>query len=78
MRVPDLGKVRLVISYDNAELEGTSAALVTNRIDWSAKKVIESYLQRWPIETFYQDSKGHLGLDEYRMRGAEAIKKQAL
>ncbi len=75
VRIPDLGRVRLVISYDNAELEGTYAALVTNRTDWSAKKVIESYLQRWPIETFYQDSKGQLGLDEYRMRAAEAIKK---
>ncbi len=34
-----------------------------------------AYLQRWPIETFYQDSKGHLGLDAYRMRTSEAIKK---
>ncbi len=34
-----------------------------------------SYLQRWPIETFYQDSKGHLGLDKYRIRSAEAIQK---
>jgi hypothetical protein len=31
-------------------------------------------LQRWPIETFY-DGKTHLGLDEYRMRNAEAIGK---
>lgn len=75
VRIPDLGKVRLVISYNNAKLEGTYAVLVSNRTDWSAKKVIKSYLQRWPIETFYQDSKGHLGLDEYRMRGAEAAKK---
>lgn len=75
VRIPDLGKVRIVISYDNAELKGTYAVLITNRTDWSAKKIIETYLQRWPIETFYQDSKGHLGLDEYRMRAAEAIKK---
>ena len=27
------------------------------------------------METFYQDGKGHLGLDEYRMRNAEAIQK---
>jgi hypothetical protein len=27
------------------------------------------------METFYQDSKGHLGLDAYRMRSAEAIGK---
>lgn len=75
LRVPGLGKVRLVISFDNAELTGTYAVLVSNRTDWSAKKILETYVKRWPIETFYQDSKGHLGLDEYRMRRAEAIKK---
>jgi len=75
LRVPGLGKVRLVISFEKADLTGTSAVLVSNRTDWSAKKILETYLKRWPIETFYQDSKGHLGLDEYRMRTAEALKK---
>jgi len=75
LRVPGLGKVRIVISFGNAELTGTYAVLVSNRTDWSAKKILETYVQRWPIETFYQDSKGHLGLDEYRMRTAAAIKK---
>lgn len=75
LRVPGLGKVRLVISFGTAELTGTSAVLVSNRTDWSAKKILETYVQRWPIETFYQDSQGHLGLDEYRMRTAAAIKK---
>src|SRR6266487_4267134 len=49
--------------------------LVTNRVDWGAQRIIALYLQRWPIETFYQDGKGHLGLDTYRMRSAEAIGK---
>jgi SRSO17 transposase len=75
LRVPGLGKVRIVISFGNAELTGTYAVLVSNRTDWAAKKILETYVQRWPIETFYQDSKGHLGLDEYRMRTAAAIKK---
>ena len=75
LRVPGLGKVRIVISFGTAELTGTYAVLVSNRTDWAAKKILETYLQRWPIETFYQDSKGHLGLDEYRMRTAAAIKK---
>jgi hypothetical protein len=64
LRVPGLGKVRLVLSFATAELTGTYAVLVSNRTDWSAKKILETYVQRWPIETFYQDSKGHLGLDE--------------
>ena len=64
-----------MISFDNAELKGSYAVLVTNRLDWSAQQIISTYLQRWPIETFYQDGKGHLGLDEYRMRNAEAFGK---
>src|SRR5262249_41322767 len=75
VRLPGLGKVRLVVSFDNAELTGTSAVLVTNRVDWSAPRLLTLYVQRWPIETFYQDGKTHWGLDAYRMRNAEAIGK---
>ena len=64
LRVPGLGQGRIVISFETEDLTGTYAVLVSNRTDWSAKKILETYLQRWPIETFYQDSKGHLGLDE--------------
>jgi SRSO17 transposase len=72
-RIPGLGKVRLVISFETADLTGTYAVLVTNRTDWSAQQVLFKYLQRWPIETFYRDGKQHLGLDEYRVRTFEAI-----
>ena len=75
VRIPDLGKVRIVISFENADLTGTYVTLVTNRVDWNATDIVRVYLQRWPIETFYQDSKQLLGLDEYRMRSAEAIRK---
>jgi SRSO17 transposase len=75
VRIPSLGKVRLVISFENDQLNGTYAVLVSNRLDWSAKQIIATYLERWPIETFYQDSKGHLGLGDYRMRSAKAIGK---
>jgi hypothetical protein len=75
VRLPGLGKVRLVVSFTSAELTGTYVVLVTNRVDWSAQRIIALYLQRWPIETFYQDGKTYLGLDEYRMRSAEAMKR---
>src|SRR6266446_1547748 len=75
VRLPGLGKVRLVISFKNAELTGTYAVLVSNRVDWDAQRIRTLYVQRWPIETLYQDSQGHLGLDTYRMRNAEAIGK---
>jgi len=75
VRAPSLGKARIVISYEKADLSGTYVTLVTNRLDWNAQKIIATYLLRWPIETFYQDGKEHLGLDEYRMRDAKAIGK---
>jgi hypothetical protein len=75
VRLPSLGKVRLVISFSTAEVTGTYVVLVSNRVDWSAHKIIATYLLRWPVETFYQDGKSYLGLNEYRMRSAEAIGK---
>ena len=75
VRITTLGRVRLVISYASAERTGSAAILVTNRLDWSVQQILTTYLQRWPTETFYQDGKGHLGLDAYRMRSAEAIGK---
>jgi DDE superfamily endonuclease len=75
VRIPGLGKVRIVVSFEHEALTGRSVLLVTNRLDWSAAKIIRLYSQRWPTETFYQDSKGYLGFNEYRMRSAEAIGK---
>jgi hypothetical protein len=75
VRIPGLGKVRLVVSFEQEALIGRSVVLVTNRVDWTAAKIISLYSQRWPTETFYQDGKGHLGFNEYRMRSAEAIGK---
>jgi len=75
VRVPSLGKVRLVISFQHADLSGSYVVLVTNQREWSAHRIIATYLLRWPVETFYQDGKGHLGLNTYRMRSTEAIAK---
>jgi Transposase DDE domain len=75
VRIPGLGKVRIVVSFEHESLTGRSVVLVTNRLDWSAAKILSLYSQRWPTETFYQDSKGYLGFNEYRMRSAEAIGK---
>jgi hypothetical protein len=38
--------------------------------------MIATYLLRWPIETFYQDGKEHLGFDEYHMRDAKATLRE--
>jgi len=43
VRLPGLGKVRLVLSFANAALTGTAAVLVSNRGDWSAQRILALY-----------------------------------
>jgi hypothetical protein len=62
-----------VVSVDTEQLTGRSVVLVTNRVDWSAAKIIGLYGQRWPTDTCDQDSKGPLGVSASRMRSIEAI-----
>jgi hypothetical protein len=50
VRLPGLGKVRLGRSCAQAALTGTAAIVVTNRVEWSAQRLIALYWQRWPIE----------------------------
>jgi hypothetical protein len=58
VRIPGLGKVRMVVSFEQESVTGRSVVLVTNRVDWSAAKIMGLYLQRWLTETFDQDSQG--------------------
>jgi len=75
VRIPGLGKVRIVVSFAHEPWTGRPVVLVSNRVDWTAAKIIGLYLHRWPTETFDQDSKGPLGFHAYRMRSTEAMGK---
>ncbi|MDA8054206.1 MAG: hypothetical protein M0Z77_00970 [Thermoplasmatales archaeon] len=56
------GRIRVIIS------EGVNGRryYVTNRGDWKAKSILESYLRRWDIEILHrelkQDGLGHIFL----------------
>ena len=55
-----------------AEPQGTSPP---RQLELTPPGAAEFVICDHTIETFYQDGKMHLGLDEYRMRNAEAIGK---
>jgi hypothetical protein len=63
VRLPGLGTVRLVVSCKHAAVTGTSAVLGRTRGDGQTPRITPLYGQRWPLGTFFQDRKGHLGLD---------------
>jgi hypothetical protein len=73
VRIPGLGQVRIVVSFEHESLTGRSVVLGTNRVDWSAATIISLSLHRWPPDTFDQDRKGPLGCNEYRRRSTDAM-----
>lgn len=69
-------RVRIVASYDGQiELTKTPNCYVTNRKEWEPKRILTSYCDRWPTETFNQDAKAHLGFEDYQLHRLRAIRR---
>lgn len=68
------GKVRLVFTKAQDKPNNPFTILVTNRTNWEKNKIIETYRERWEIETFFRDSKQNLGLEDYQLRKIKGLK----
>jgi hypothetical protein len=69
-------KVRLVAVYDTQlKLDKTPLFYLCNRLDWEAKRIFTTYLDRWPTETLNQDVKGNLAFAQVQLRRGRAIKR---
>jgi hypothetical protein len=69
-------KLRIVISYDNEDLEGEPIYLVTNRKQWvQPKKVVQLYMMRDPIEHLIRDVKQEVGFEDSQQRNEDGVKK---
>lgn len=69
-------RVRIVASYeDEIKLDHTPNFYTANRKDWEPKRILTTYLDRWPTETFNEDAKGNLGFEDYQLRHLRAIKR---
>jgi SRSO17 transposase len=71
----DAQRVRVVVSYDNPELEGEPHFYCSNKLDMKADKLLNVYAKRWKIDSFYRDAKQNLGMDEYEMRKIEGVRR---
>jgi len=47
-----IGKVRVVICYDNKGMKGEPVYLATNRLYWEEARVVQCYSLRFRIDTF--------------------------
>jgi hypothetical protein len=68
--------VRIVAAYtDELKLDQTPTFYAANRRDWEAKRILTTYLDRWPTETFNENVKGCLGFEDYQLRKLRGIKR---
>jgi hypothetical protein len=69
-------RVRVVAAYaDELKLDETPTFYAANRRDWEAKRILTTYLDRWPTETINADAKGCLGFEDYQLRKWRGIKR---
>lgn len=58
-------KLRVLISYDNEELDGEPYFIISNKTNWiQARKLLHTYMMRDPIEHLIRDQKQELGFED--------------
>ncbi|MFQ6014085.1 MAG: transposase [Anaerolineae bacterium] len=76
MRYLDRRRVRIVASYrDTLDLSELPNFYNTNRKDWECKRILTTYCDRWPTDTFNEDVKGNLGFEDYQLRRLRGIRR---
>jgi SRSO17 transposase len=70
-----LGRTRILITWDAEKPNREPVFLATNLMRLSAQKVLDFYVLRWRIETFYRDVKQLLGFGDYQVLKAKAQKR---
>lgn len=76
MKYLDRRRVRIVASYrDTLDLSELPNFYNTNRKDWEPKRILTTYCDRWPTDTFNEDVKGNLGFEDYQLRKLRGIRR---
>ena len=72
--IKGFGKQRFVVNFKNEDLSDNPKFLISNRLDWHSGGITRIYRHRWHIEVFHEEGKDE-GLNKYRLRDFEAIKR---
>ncbi len=50
-------------------------AFISTDVSLSTNEILDKYLERWPIEVFFRQSKGRLAFDKYQIRSSKGIQR---
>ena len=70
-------KVKIVLSWpeDSVLNPSTLRCFISHDINNSTKQILKHYKKRWPIETFFRETKQNFGFSNYQIRSLQGIKR---
>ncbi|MGL4335957.1 MAG: IS701 family transposase [Turicibacter sp.] len=73
-------KVKIILSWpeDSVLNPSTLRCFISHDINNSTKQILKHYKKRWPIETFFRETKQNFGLSNYQIRSLQGIKRLML
>ena len=67
----------VLISYPKDAFHSPKAlrAFISTDVSLSTREILDRYVERWPIEVFFRQSKDKLALDRYQIRSSKGIRR---
>lgn len=76
-RLNGMDNAVVLISYPENAFHNPKAlrAFICTDVSLTTEEILEAYVERWPIELFFRQSKGKLALDKYQIRSSQGIRR---
>ncbi len=67
----------VLISYPKDAFHASKAlrAFISTDVSLSTREILDRYVERWPIEVFFRQSKDKLAFDKYQVRSSKGIRR---
>ena len=75
LRLRKIGRKRLVMLHEQADLSDPPRFLVTDALHWEVRRIAITWSYRWPCEVFHEFTKDICGLEAAQLRNEEAVKR---
>lgn len=67
----------VLISYpkDAFRVPKALRAFISTDVSLSTREILDKYVERWPVEVFFRQSKAKLAFDRYQIRSSKEIRR---
>lgn len=67
----------VLISYPRDSFHNPKAlrVFISTDVSLSTCEILDAYVERWPVEIFFRQSKGKLAFNRYQIRSAQGIRR---